>query len=221
MPIHRRGRPAVLAVAGLLAFPAAAIEMSCDGTLLTVSAETTPLAARVCSVAGAFLDSVETCDLRVRSPVSIAVTDQIDPEQPDCIAKFRCVAGELMIVPPDRLAEIDIFDAPFAAIPTEAFFDSIIAHELTHGLLFQTAPEVTRVQQEYLAHALQIWVLPDAVRADFVEDTRFDGPPEALISLPVLRFFPAYFASASWAHFEKAGGLCSAVDEVLEARTPF
>lgn len=214
-------RPAALALALLLAVPVAAAETPCADPLLTVEAGDKALASRVCAVADGFLASVGKCGLGLRAPVRIEVTDQVDANDPDCVAKFRCVAGQLLVVPPGRLAEIGTLDDPFAAIPTEAFFDSILAHELTHGLVFQAAPDVTRIRQEYLAHALQIGALPEPVRAAFLADTAFEGPPEALISLPVLQYFPAYFASAAWTYFDSEGGLCGAVGQVIAGRTPF
>ena len=196
-------------------------EIQCANEMLTVESESKSLGERVCRVAGAFLDRVNECGLQLLSPVQIVVTDVIDPDQPDCVARFRCEPGELLIVPPERLGEIGFMDAPFAAIPADALFDSMIAHELTHGLLYQLRPNTTRIRQEYLAHAFQISVLPEDVKADFLGSTEFEGPRSALINLPALRFFPAFFAAASWEYFEESGGYCAAVEALLGNETPF
>ena len=175
--------------------------MQCAHKMLTVEVDDKHLGARICEVADSFLDSVSACGLRLLSPVKIIVTDMIDAEHPDCVARFRCEPGELLLVPPERLREINLMDAPFADIPADTLFDSIIAHELTHGLLYQIRPDMPRLRQEYLAHAFQVSVWPDEVRVAFLTATEFEGPRSALINLPALRFFPAYFAAASWGYF--------------------
>lgn len=216
----RKRLGAVLAVIMTLAAPAAA-KIQCADGMLTIQADDKSLAERVCRVAEDFLDRAGKCGLRLLSPVQISIAEIIDPEQPDCVARFRCISGELLIVPPERLGELDILDAPFAAIPSDALFDSIVAHELTHALLYDVAPDMRRVRQEYLAHAFQISMLPETVRTTFMETTRFEGPRSDLISLTTLRFFPAYFAAASWGYFEETGGYCAAVKDFLMDQTPF
>ena len=137
------------------------------------------------------------------------------------MARYRCEHCEFLVGSLERLGEIDFLDTPFATVPPDAVFDSIIAHELTHALLYHARPNMTRIGQDDLAHGVQVSMMPNELRGAFLTSTELEGPAAEIISLTVLHFVPAHFASASWEYFEEAGGYCAAIEEVLRGETPF
>ncbi len=194
----------------------------CPGGSVSVEGAGADLAGRVCTIAADFRATFAACGLEPIKTVTVRVADVVDPETPNCAARFNCDTGALTILSPQALALVSEIDTPFATIPADTLFDSILWHELVHGLLHENAPDpVSRVSHEYLAHAVQIRALPADIRETFLTETPVEQPATASINMMVLRFVPAYFAAASWEYFARQDDICAATRQVIDGRTPF
>ncbi|MBM9603852.1 DUF6639 family protein [Desulfopila inferna] len=83
------------------------------------------------------------------------------------------------------------------------FYGSVIAHEITHAVFHQYSPHISPgiVQQEYLAHAIQLAVLPEDRRTGIV--ARMEVTPWEsgdIISDTYLGLDPEHFAVKSYSH---------------------
>lgn len=218
---YRRAQCA-LAVCLVALAAAAQAGIECPGGQVSVDGAGPKLGNRICTVTAAFRATFAECGLQPVGPVTVQVVDVVDPQTPNCAARFNCDTGTLSVLSPRALSRVAEFDTPFATIPADALFDSLLWHELVHALLnANTSETVSRVSQEYLAYAVQIGALPEALRETFLADTPVERPATASINMMVLRFVPAYFAAASWEYFIRQDDICGAAWQVLERRTPF
>jgi hypothetical protein len=193
-----RRAAAALALWAAAAAPAAAEPLPCPGTGITVEADPA-IAPRICRVASATAERLSRCGLPLSGPVEIRVVAAL-PEA--CTGLYHCGARRIDLLAPDALAGARRADSAFAAIPTEPYFDSILAHETAHAA-HDAAPcpfGTCEVTGEYVAYATQIAALPGEARTAFLAAVGITHATRADLSLVLLKLDPARFAASAHLH---------------------
>jgi hypothetical protein len=158
----------------------------------------------ICTYAARATEQLQSFGLAVPAPVTIAVI----PELVDhCLGIYHCGTGRIEILAPE--AYVTLREAgeasAFATVSNDAFFESIIRHELAHAAL-ETMPcpfEACPVGQEYIAYTMQVWFLPENDRLAFEEAKSHDGPiSRDMLSGIMLMMAPELFAHRAWLHLQ-------------------
>lgn len=201
-----------------------AVTLSCQELDITVTAPDAELANRVCARAAASLDLLASCQLQQTDPFSISVSPILPPGFGRCFGVFHCNDDLVEVLTPDALSEAVQLSGSFTNLPVEVLFDSLVTHEVSHVLAFQStvgAPR-TAVEVEYIAYALQMQSLPEDDRNAFVEAHPVTEPV-ALMGLNsiILSFSPEVFAVKAWTHYHQEGNGCEFIHGILKHEVNF
>ncbi len=112
----------------------------------------------------------------------------------------------------------------FASMPIDVLFDSLLVHEISHALAYQSslAPPRTTAEAEYIAYAMQLESLPADVRDDFVASHPVTQPVSLMgLNDIILSFSPEVFAVKAWTHFRTEGNGCEFIRSILEQKVNF
>lgn len=205
-------------VAICMALPLKAEPLNCPGG--RVSTEHAGDAAElICSAAARATDQLASCNLEVPEQITITVTDEL-PDQ--CLGVYHCGQGHIEILAPEAYAPVRAAGAAsaFALISDDAFFESVIRHELAHAALDDMPCPFPSciVGQEYIAYAMQIRFLPDADRAAFEEATTQVGPVSRdMLSHIMLMMAPESFARRVWLHLQDRDDPCTFIGQISRA----
>ncbi|PTX57318.1 hypothetical protein C8N43_1985 [Litoreibacter ponti] len=112
----------------------------------------------------------------------------------------------------------------FGFLPIEAYFDSVLVHELAHAL-YDRVPcpfEACVGSAEYLAYTLQIMSLAPADRRAFesraaIERTIVAEEVNSFIAL----IAPDRFAQKAWAHLNQQGDRCAFLAQIAQGEIYF
>lgn len=205
-----------LALVTLLLKPtiALAVTLSCPGQDITVSAPFTSLANRACSVAAASRAILASCNLQQTVPYSIEVNSLLPPDFHDCFGIYHCDDNLVQVLAPDALSEAVQRTDTFTNLPLDVLFDSLLVHEISHVLTYQSNIGVPRTaaEVEYIAYAMQMELLPASVRDDFVAAHPVTQPVTLMaLNSTVFSFSPEVFAVKAWLHFRTEGNGCEFV----------
>jgi len=201
-------RRAALALALAAAGAGAAAEpLPCSGSGISVEAQAPALAERICRIAVDTAAFLSRCGL----PLGGAVEIRVVPTLPEgCTGLYHCGEGYIEVTDPASLAGHRAPDTRFAAIPTAAYFDSIVAHEIAHAAMDAVpCPFGTcEVTEEYVAYATQIATLPEAARTAFFAAEEVGPARRADLSLALLKLAPDLFAAKAARHFAERPDSC-------------
>lgn len=214
-----------MALAGLLAASLASAgagaTLSCDGGQVGVAGADAQLAMRMCRVAETALEDLAACNLAIDRPVTISLVDALPP---GCMGLYHCGEGLIELLPPEAAAAARAPDSPFRTLSPEAFYDSLIVHELTH-VAFDAVPcplADCPATAEYLAYAMQVRSLAPENVAAFEAASNLDGPVSGSdISFVILQMAPNLFAAEAWAHFAARPDPCGYAGLIAEGTIRF
>lgn len=199
--------------------PSAAFATQCSSVPVSVTASDVSLSERICDAADRAVELLAGCGLEQSEAVRIEVLDGINLEHPSCAGVFHCSKAKIELVTPRDLAKALGRDHPFLEIPRDAFYDSLVAHEMAHALAYQTrdGPLQGTAETEYIGYAIQLSFLPEDVRTAFLS-TRPVAEPVELIALNevILAFSPAEFAVRAWKHFDAPENGCRFIRRLLD-----
>ena len=196
--------------------PTAAIAATfCGGVEARIETENAELAARLCKVVERSVAFLAECHLDVRLPVQVHVMPEI---RDGCLGLYHCGTSRIEVLDPVAFASAISGDGPFAAVPIESFYDSILVHELAHAAYddrncpLGTCP----VNQEFIAHAMQVRSLSDADRSSF-EAWGLIEPSESqnYLTPMMLAMPPERFAAAAWWHFSRQEAPCEYIGAIV------
>lgn len=200
---------------GLLAAPLTAEPVACpDPRFSTVDAGAD--AGAICAAAERATAQLATCNLEVPTPLVIHVVDTLEP---NCLGLYHCGAQRMDIRPRayyTALLESD-YDGAFAAVSPDAFFESIIRHELAHAAIDEMPCPLERcmVGQEYIAYSMQVRFLPEPDLAAFEAVEAPDGPVSREILNPlILLMAPNVFARRAWQHLTERPDPCGFIGQI-------
>lgn len=117
-----------------------------------------------------------------------------------------------------------IKNTPYSELPLREFYQSLIVHEVIHGVMHQNMKQsaTNRAAYEYPAYALQIESLPKSVRDKFLRT--FDQKAiaaDSVFSDSILLFDPFFFAARAYQHFRSSGNGCAHIRALLEGDVDF
>jgi hypothetical protein len=188
---------------------------SCEGVDASIETEDGELAGRLCALVEESVASLAESRLSVPLPLRIEVKPNLET---GCLGVYHCGTSQIDLFDPGSFAQAGADQGPFAGIPTERYYDSIVTHELAHAAYddrncpLSTCP----VNQEFIAYAMQVRSLSDADRATF-EASGVIEPSDArsYLSSVMLAMSPERFASAAWWHFSRQEEPCDYVGAIL------
>lgn len=193
--------------------------LSCEGAPLTVSASDSALAEQTCRAAVRTLPLIAECGVILKHPQDIEVMDEI-AESPNCMGVYHCGQNSIDILSPRAIEDLRRDESAFSAVPTPIYFESVLAHELTHAAYDAVHCPFSDclVTSEYVAYAMQVYSLPLPERRLFEADAPIDDRVSRYeISYIGLLMAPDQFARNVWAHFSQREDGCAYVADMMRA----
>jgi hypothetical protein len=215
---------AVLAIALPLARGAVAHEMVCADGLLSVVAATPELATDACAAALGARARITACGLDQRRPIRIELIGRLEHPAADCLASYSCSEEVIRVTDPAAIPGVLEPDSPYARLPPEVVFQALVAHELAHALLAQSAAgrEIAFVDHEYVAAALELDILDPGWRTVLIEASPTGSPPTlGLISPMIYALAPRTFAANAWSFFDAEPDGCARVRAIARGEFTF
>jgi predicted metallopeptidase len=158
------------------------------------------------------------CGLQQTRPIVIEIVFEMDPDHKACAAYFDCKTDKLTILSVDALAASENVISVFRNLSAEAYFRSVIIHEMTHAFLNHSGRDgFSRVAHEYLAYAIQIASLDDTDRETVRSTSTVLSGDLERINESLLIFGPSQFALRSYQHFALPKNGCTFVGRILDA----
>ena len=200
---------------GTLGTTAASAATSCDGVQAQIETESAEIAARLCKLVESSVALLADCHLEVPFPLQIHVLPELED---GCLGLYHCGTSQIDVLDPDSFVSAASGKGPFAAIPIERHYDSILTHELAHAAYDdRNCPlETCPVNQEFIAFSMQVWSLADVDQASF-EAWGLVGSSEAKAYLTpmMLAMSPERFAAAAWWHFSLHDAPCEYIGAIV------
>lgn len=194
---------------------AAIAATSCGDVEAHIETESAELAARLCRLVRRSVAFLAECHLDVPLPVQVHVMPEI---REGCLGLYHCGTSRIDVLDPVAFASAIPSEGPFAAVPIESFYDSILIHELAHAAYddrncpFGTCP----VNQEFIANAMQVWSLSDADRSSFEAwDPMEPSESKSYLTPMMLAMSPERFAAAAWWHFSRQDAPCEYIGAIV------
>ena len=177
-----------------------------------------------CSAAKHALQLLGRCNISLQRPLQLQIMSEVrHPFSGAIFGLFDTKLGKVLVT---QLANIPslVRDTPYSGLPERDFYNSLIVHEVIHGVMHQNLkrPATSHAAYEYPAYALQIESLPSSVRDQFLQS--FDQAAvrgDALFSDAVLHFDPFFFAARAYEHFKASADGCAHLHALLEGEVPF
>ncbi|MCV2865604.1 DUF6639 family protein [Albidovulum sediminicola] len=199
--------------------------MTCADPGLSASARSAALAAEACAAGTEAKRALAACGLAQTQPIRIAVVEQaMHPSFGACLAIYDVRAGCLEITEPDRIAPMLAGKDARADLPAEEVFDALIAHELAHALVAQSAPEIRvgPAEQEFIANVFEMMALPPRSRELMLSAHPVDPPGSlSVVHASVYVLAPRAFANNAWRVFEAEGNGCALVQRIIAGEYRF
>jgi len=199
-------------------------QLRCDYPEISVEAASRIAAERTCNAAIQADRRLRELGLGHEGPLLIEVTDELDFGAGYCMAYYDAEAERLQVLSESCLEDNPPPASAFPVVPASVLFESLIRHELTHAYLDQTLDGrlLPRAAHEYLAYAIQIEMLPENVRAKFLDEANVSLPATIEeLNEAILFMAPKRFAAAAWLYFQQNGGGPKAVERVLSGQESF
>ncbi|MBU3260230.1 hypothetical protein KPG71_09425 [Roseovarius sp. PS-C2] len=198
--------------------------LTCAGGDITVTAPTADSAQHVCDVARIARPQLQACHLPQTAPLRITVTDTLPPQHDRCLGLYDCREDVIGVLDTDALRQRVPPSSAFARLPPDILHDSLIVHEMTHALIFQKLGQDSGglAANEYMAYAMQVEFLPEAMRQRFLATRSHTQPvTDDSINDLILKMAPDFFAIFAWQHFRQPDHGCALFDRLLTGSDPF
>ena len=184
-------------------------------------------ADRVCRVAGQAAETLAACHLPITREVRIEITREMEE---NCVGLYHCGKDRVEILHPEALEPLIADSALFSTLATFEYFDSIVFHERGHAA-YDDVPcpfDSCTATSEYLAYALQIRALGEALRSRI---GLYAVPDEKVsrdrFSAVMVLWAPDRYAVNAWTHLMQRPDPCGYVrgiaagDILFDTETPF
>jgi len=178
--------------------------------------------AVICAAAGHALAFLDRYGLRLRRAITLTQVDQlVEVNGHPAYASYDSRSNAIRLMSYEAIfrfaSDPRMYDEPF----DRNHYAGVIAHEVAHAVMHQnrTAQRMFAAPQEYLAHATQIAVLPDDVRAALIRKKKVlpweDGDA---VSDAYLAADPGKFAVKSYLHLTSQADPAPLVQQLLKAQ---
>ena len=176
----------------------------------------------ICAAASKASQVLATCGLVPRAPIEIETVDGPIHGFARCLADFDCDLGRIQIIEPSLMCDNLLAEDPYALLPDDVVFRSMLTNELAHALVDQNSGDhpVALVDHEYIANALELAALAPEHRETLLDAAGIVPPvsPE-VIDLFIYGLAPRKFAAAAYLHFEASG--CATITGILDGTHTF
>ena len=176
----------------------------------------------ICAAASEAVPALATCGLVPTEPIEIATVEGPIHGFARCLAYFDHDLGRIEIVEPALLCDNLDADDPYAHLPNDVVFGSMLTHELAHALVQQNSEGrvVSLVDHEYIANALELAALDPQHRKTLLDAAGITPPVSTkVIDLLIYGLAPRRFAAAAYLHFEAFG--CDTITGILDGTMTF
>jgi hypothetical protein len=194
------------------------LQVTCDVPGFSVQAETGAEARQVCRVISAALPQLRSCHLSVQNPVHITVSEELADAPARCLGYYQCDQSEIHIRSAQGMERVFAPDSVFGQVGLDAFFESIVVHEVAHALFQQNACVTAACidNHEYVAHAMQMAWLPDDQRALILDAYPTETPVDPMrLNSFIAAMAPERYAALVWQHFNQPENGCDFVQGLL------
>jgi hypothetical protein len=204
--------------------PAAAEFRRCENPLFSVETDDPALAERTCRSAETARARLLSCGIAIETPVDIDVVGEVTGAFGACLGLYHCGENRFEILDPAAMALAREADSAFAGVSDDAFWESVLVHELTHAAYDRvTCPFSSCVAtSEFAAYAMQVLSLPPEDQARFGETvTLSTEPSSAAISEMIYFMAPDKFAKIAWLHFKAQPDPCGYLERIMDGEIFF
>lgn len=215
-------RAMLIAVMGGMASLAWAGPIPCGDPGFQVDTSDAATHDMICGAASDAREALATCGLTQIEPIDIETVDTPVHNIGECLAAYDCKTRRIQIIEPLLLDENIPADDPYANLPSEVVFRSLLTHELAHALVDQNTGDhkIPMVDHEYIANALELATLRPRHREILLDAAGIEAPiHKETIDIFIYGLAPRRFAAASYLYFEAHG--CKTVTGVLDGTVTF
>lgn len=178
----------------------------------------------VCSAASHALQMLGRCKIFLQRPVHVEIANEIrHPFSGVAFGLFDTTQERVRLI---RYENISLLTrgGPYALLPEDETYKSVIVHELIHAAMHQNAKQrpTSLAAYEYPAYALQINSLSSNARAKFLQsiDRHVIDVNFALTDL-FLHMDPFAFAASAYEHFTASSTGCANLVAILDGEVNF
>ena len=220
-------RSAGVLVASLLVgapVDAVAGAIPCGDDRLSVVADLPETAALACDLAREARDRIAGCGLSQVRPLRIDLVRRMEHDTAECLADYDCASEVIRVTEPGAIPEAVEGLVPYGLFPAEVVFRALIAHELAHAMLDQSAGdrEIAFVDHEYVAAVMELDTMAPEWREVYITAAPVNLPPKiGLISAIIYAFEPRKFAVNAWQFFRAEPDGCARVRDIAAGTFTF
>jgi hypothetical protein len=196
----------------------------CPGLPIEVMTSSTEERRLACSAAADAVRLLSRCSITPKRPLLVEIMSEVRHPFSGPIFGMFDIARERVLVTVQANIPALVEDTPYASLPLQDFYKSLIVHEIVHGIMHQNLQRkaATHAAYEYPAYALQMESLPADVRATFLQS--FDQAAlrsNTLFNDSVLFFDPYFFAARAYHHYKSAPDACEHLTGLLSGEVAF
>lgn len=179
----------------------------------------------ICDAAGDALHYPSSCGLRLQSRLVVDVADE--PLKKGGLDVFGCFDAEkdtIRLLGFERCSQAAAGNRAYAALPADQFYKSIIIHEVAHKVFRSNLGKrfVARAGYEYVAYPVQITLMPETERRQFLSPIKTSAPPDlSRFADMLLLMAPEAFAAMAYEHFALPGNGCRLLEDLLTETRSF
>ncbi len=208
---------AATAVLMLLSWPAQAEPVSCDGSDVTVYGARPQDAQLVCAAVARAKQTFESCNVPpITRPLRIDIVETL---KANCFGQYHCGEDWIELLSPSAMKAKHLPGSIYADLPDDAFFQSILVHELTHAAIKDVPCPFDNclIANEYLAYVMQIRSLSPEAQLLFLKGADLDSKISRDELNQMIYFMaPDIFARKSWLHFTQREDPCGFIGQIVE-----
>ena len=215
-----RSTAIALCVAGQLEADA----FTCAGSVFEVSGSDAATRARACNAAAEAHAQLASCGVVIDWPVKIFIVERIENQPPTCLGLYHCGNERIEILSPTAMSAVRSEQGVFALVSDTSFWNSILAHELTHAAFDKVDCPISSciATAEYAAFAMQVYTLPKDQQALFGVNFSLMGDPSWEAISPIFLFLsPDHFAMNAWLHFQNRDAPCDFMQLIMDGEIFF
>ena len=214
----------ILATALSLATQLAAEPLNCPDPLFTITGGEKTTRERTCKAASEARKTLESCGIALNRPIDIEIVQGFPDQYTACLGLYHCGEDQIEILSPQDMAATRDRDGVFEFISDDAYWQSIIAHELTHAAYDSVKCPFTScvATAEYASYAMQVFSLPADQQPLFGKSVTLRSKPSQDSISGVMAFMsPDHFAKIAWLHFQNRDAPCDYMRLIMSGQIFF
>ncbi len=201
-----------------------ASDLQFEGIPVGVHAPLPSERSSICRAATHVVKFLQSCGIEAKSALKIEAVQELVGVEGRAYGCFDRSTGAIQLLTLDRCAEQLKTDDSRPGIDPADYFQSIVVHEVAHGILAQQegAAELPLVAHEYLTYALQIDSMTPSSKQALLKPLHDRGGLS--IKLPheiLLMMNPAAFGAIAYLHFKSSADQCSTIRSVIRGEVIF